>query len=68
MDPPYNQGAGTQGSEVLAGLGLADAHTLIIAEADEKTDFTYLDALNMECVRRKEYKTNVHMFIRKIQE
>ncbi len=68
MDPPYNQGLERRVLEVLAGSGLADAHTLIIAEADEKTDFTYLDALKMECVRRKEYKTNVHMFIRKIQE
>lgn len=68
MDPPYGQELERRVLERLAASSLADKGTLVVVEADIETDFSYLEALGMRAERRKEYKTNVHMFIRKIQE
>ena len=65
MDPPYDKLLERRVLELLAECDLADEHTLIVAEASLETDFSYLDDLGFEAVRRKEYKTNVHMFLRK---
>ena len=68
MDPPYGQDLEKQVLEYLCRSTLADEDTLIIVEADINTDFSYLESLHMRIEKRKEYKTNVHLFIRKIQE
>lgn len=65
MDPPYNQEHEKRALEYLANSSIIDGGSLIIAEASIKTDFSYLDDLGFELVRRKEYKTNMHAFIRK---
>ena len=44
---------------------LADEHTLIIAEADLHTDFSYVEEIGYEISRSKEYKTNKHVFLYK---
>ena len=65
MDPPYDRLIERRVLEMLAGLAIADEHTLIVAEASLETEFSYLDALGYDVVKRKAYKTNVHMFLRK---
>lgn len=67
MDPPYNKELERQVLEYLSESSVADAHTLIVVEADLHTDFSYLEELGYELLRSKEYKTNKHVFLRKKQ-
>ena len=66
MDPPYGQGEERRVLEYLSGrrTSLADQNTLILVEAAKRTDFSYVPSLGMEVYRTKEYKTNMHVFIR----
>lgn len=66
MDPPYDQLWEKRVLEALKDSSLADEETQIIVEASIGTDFSYLEALGYQVIRRKEYKTNVHMFLRRI--
>lgn len=66
MDPPYDHQWEKRVLEVLAHSSLADEETLLVVEASLETDFSYLDELGFEVVKRKEYKTNTHMFLRRI--
>lgn len=66
MDPPYDQHLEERVLSFLAGSSLADGETLVIVEASLDTDFSYLSDLGYEIVKRKEYKTNVHMFLRRV--
>lgn len=65
MDPPYKMGMEKDVLTYLATSGLANKDTTIITEAVLDTEFDYLDELGLETVRKKEYKTNLHMFIKK---
>lgn len=65
MDPPYRMDLEKKMLTLLAGSDLVDEDTMIIVEAALDTPFDYLDELGYELTRRKEYKTNAHMFIRK---
>ena len=65
MDPPYEKGLERQVLEYLAESTLADEHTLIAAEADLHTDFSYVEEIGYEISRSKEYKTNKHVFLYK---
>ncbi len=62
MDAPYEQHLERQVLEYLADSSLADDNTLIVAEADLHTDFSYVEDLGYHLVRSKEYKTNKHVF------
>lgn len=66
MDPPYGQGWEMRVLDTLAGSRIADQDTLLIVEASLETDFSYLPELGYRVVKRKEYKTNTHMFLRRI--
>ncbi|MDD2957913.1 MAG: 16S rRNA (guanine(966)-N(2))-methyltransferase RsmD [Lachnospiraceae bacterium] len=66
MDPPYGHLWEKRVLEVLADSSIVDEDTLLIAEASLDTDFSYLDELGYEVRRRKEYKTNTHMFLRRV--
>ncbi len=66
MDPPYGHEWERRVLEALKDSSLADEETLIIVEASLDTDFSYLPGLGYETVKRKEYKTNTHMFLRRI--
>lgn len=68
MDPPYGLELERQVLEYLAGSSLADGQTLIIVEADKKTDFSYVGDLGFYLLRSKEYKTNKHVFLMKAKE
>ncbi len=65
MDPPYDQLIEKNVLEQLSRSTIVDEETLVIVEASMETDFSYLEQSGWEVVKRKEYKTNVHMFLRK---
>ena len=67
MDPPYGQDQERRVLEVLKGMKYVTEETLIIVEASLQTQFSYLPALGFEMTREKKYKTNKHVFIRKMQ-
>lgn len=66
-DPPYGQDQERRVLEVLKGMKYVTEETLIIVEASLQTQFSYLPALGFEIAREKKYKTNKHVFIRKMQ-
>ena len=63
MDPPYNLELERRVLEKLKGTSLVDEYTTIIVEASIETKFDYLEDIGFKLMKRKEYKTNVHMFI-----
>lgn len=65
MDPPYHQELERQVLEYLRESSILDDATLIIVEADLKTDFSYVESLGYRLIRSKEYKTNKHVFLKK---
>ena len=65
MDPPYNNEYEKDVLTYLSRSRIAGEDTLIIVEADNTTDFDYLDELGYEVVKYKKYKNNCHLFIRK---
>lgn len=67
MDPPYNQLLEKKVLTTLSHSTLVDDDTLIIAEADIKTKFDYLEELGFTIVREKRYGNNKHIFIKKSQ-
>lgn len=68
MDPPYGKELERQVLEYLKDSSVADEHTLIIAEANLETDFSYLESMGYRQLRSKEYKTNKHVFLKKESE
>ena len=65
MDPPYERELEKKVLEVLRTSTLMGEDTLVIIEASLTTDFSYLEEFGMVQVRRKEYKTNAHIFVRR---
>lgn len=65
MDPPYNKQLEEQVLEYLQHSSVADETTLVIVEASLETPFDYAEGLGFEIVKRKRYKTNEHVFLRK---
>ena len=66
MDAPYEEG---HEERVLAALALqpyVDEETLIIVEESLHADFSFVTSLGFEVIREKKYKTNQHVFLRKI--
>lgn len=63
MDPPYNQLLEKKVLEFLAESDLLSKDALIIIEASIETDFSYLEELGFSLIKKKEYKTNVHVFV-----
>ncbi len=65
MDPPYNCLWEREVLEILSHSPLIDEDSLVIAEASLETDFSYVEDLGFAIVKRKEYKTNKHVFLRR---
>ena len=65
MDPPYEKGLEEQVLLYLKDSSLIHENTLLVVEADVKTNFDYLEDNGYRTVKRKEYKTNVHLFIKR---
>lgn len=66
MDPPYGKGLEELALRSLAASSLVDEHTTIIVEAANGTNFDYLESLGYQVRKKKQYKTNFHLFIEKI--
>lgn len=65
MDPPYHHEYERQVLEYLAGSSLIHEDTVLVAEASKDTGFDYLEELGFFVVKVKQYKNNMHVFIRK---
>ncbi len=66
MDAPYLKGYEKNVLKQLSVMKYVDQDTMIIIEADKKDDFSYTEEVGFEIVRRKEYKGNMHLFLKKI--
>lgn len=64
MDPPYKNGLEKEALIYLNSSGLINEDSVIIIEAALDTAFDYLEDLGYELIKRKQYKTNMHMFVR----
>lgn len=63
MDPPYNNSFEKEVLLALQKSSIIYCDTIIIVEASLKTDFDYLDDTKFRIYKKKEYKTNQHVFI-----
>lgn len=68
MDPPYHAGFEESIFSVLQNQHYVTEDTLIITEAELKKDFSFLEDYGFYMVKEKNYKTNKHVFIRKIAD
>ena len=68
MDPPYQAGLEESVFSVLQSQRYVNEETLIIAEADLHKEFSFLEDYGFYIVKEKIYKTNKHVFVRKITE
>lgn len=68
MDPPYSDGLEKSALSLLKNMKYCDEDTIIIIEADLTTDFSFVYDLGYEITREKKYKTNKHIFVRKVNE
>ena len=63
LDPPYRKGLERQVLERLAGSSLLKEDSLIVVESELDCDLSWLPDSGYAEVRRKEYKTNMHVFL-----
>lgn len=68
MDPPYDSGYEKNVLTILQNMSYVTENTLIVAEAALDTDFSYLETIGYTVEKEKRYKTNKHMFIRKVEK
>ncbi|MFI3170962.1 MAG: 16S rRNA (guanine(966)-N(2))-methyltransferase RsmD [Eubacteriales bacterium] len=66
MDPPYNQLLEKQVLTYLAKSEVIHGDTILIVEASKETTFAYVDELGYEVIKEKVYKTNQHIFLKKM--
>lgn len=65
MDPPYQADCEKAVFTVLAEQKYVTQDTIIIAEAELRKDFGFLDELGFYVEKEKLYKTNKHVFIKR---
>lgn len=63
MDPPYNHSLEKEVLLALQNSNIVYCDSIIIVEASLKTDFDYLENTKFRIFKKKEYKTNQHVFI-----
>ena len=63
MDPPYGNEYEKKALKLLVDNKKVNEDTIIIVEADLKTDFSYLTEYGLKLDREKKYKTSRHLFI-----
>ncbi|MDE7282287.1 MAG: 16S rRNA (guanine(966)-N(2))-methyltransferase RsmD [Lachnospiraceae bacterium] len=66
MDPPYGQEHEKRVLECLRDMPYFTEDTLIVVEAMLETDFSYAQTLGYDIIKEKCYKTNKHVFLKKI--
>jgi 16S rRNA (guanine966-N2)-methyltransferase len=65
MDPPYSKDIEKEVLSALIASDILKDDTTIIVEAALHTDFSYLNDLGYTIKKEKNYKTNMHLFVRK---
>lgn len=63
MDPPYNNLLEKDVLLALQNSNIVYCDTIIVVEASLKTNFDYLENSKFRIFKKKEYKTNQHVFI-----
>jgi 16S rRNA (guanine(966)-N(2))-methyltransferase RsmD len=63
MDPPYNRLLERDVLLALQKSNIVYCDTIIVVEASLKTNFDYLEDTKFRIFKKKEYKTNQHVFI-----
>ena len=63
MDPPYDKGLEKDVLYAFRDASFIDEDTLIIVEASLNTDFDWAEDAGYEILKKKIYKTNVHVFL-----
>ena len=66
MDPPYKSGLEEDVLGALTRSSILKGDTLLIVEAALDRDFAFAEALGYQIVKEKNYKTNKHIFLKKI--
>lgn len=65
MDPPYNMGLEKEILSRLSHSSILADDALIIIEASCETDFSWLEEYGYTLLKRKDYKTNMHIFVQR---
>lgn len=68
MDPPYNRELEKEMLGLMRNVSFIDEDTMIIIEASLETDFDWLEAYGYEFTKIKKYKTNQHVFVKRVLE
>lgn len=68
MDPPYGKEIEREILEYLEDSSLCTEDTLVVAEAQLSTDFSYLENIGFTIKKYKKYKTNAHVFIERKEQ
>ncbi len=63
MDPPYNQLLEKEVLLALQNSNIVYCDTIIVVEASLQTDFDFIEETKFRIYKRKEYKSNQHVFI-----
>ena len=66
MDPPYNRELEKETLMRLSDSRLLNENSVIIVEAALETDFSYVIDMGYLVVKEKLYKTNKHIFLKKL--
>lgn len=66
MDPPYRMGFAEKVLRGLVGNTLCTQNTLVIFEEALETELLFVEESGFEVVREKCYKTNKHVFVKKL--
>ena len=64
MDPPYNKGLEKEALIALRNTSLVSEDTILIFEADIKTDISFINEIGYELLKQKTYKTNQHVWLK----
>lgn len=66
MDPPYNMEYEKEVLFYLSQSDLVNFSTIIVVETSLKNNFSYVEDMNFSIYREKKYKTNKHVFLKRI--
>lgn len=67
MDPPYNNNFERDIIFALQNSNIIYCDTIIVVEASRQTDFEFLKDTKFQIFKKKEYKTNMHVFLEQIK-
>lgn len=66
MDPPYDSGEEKAALAVLKNMPYVTEDTIIVVEAARDKDFSWVSELGFAITKDKRYKTNKHIFMKKL--